>query len=419
MLSSADNQTASQSRFAGKAINFLTIQPHTYSSGELANWFEEETGAKVNVIPVSYGEITDIATGDIASGEGKFDVIEFWYPMLGYLAKKNILKDITGWWEDHSARNGADDFIPVFKDTFCVFEGSRYGIPHDGDFHLLFYNKMLFEKHALQPPGTWDEYLAISKTITDAEKGNGIYGCGIMGADIPLILIGTFLNRLAGFGGSFFDPQGNPSLNSREAVSALEHLITEMPYALPDPTTVAFDEMLEPWFSGHVAMTEFWADLGKMSDNPELSSIAHQWGVVPLPRGPLPKGRVTAPLNAGWSLGVSSSARDEELALAFLGFCLRPEVHLRICIAGGLDPVRYSTYDTPAYRECVSEELACAAQGAVVSAPIAWPTLPCWPELQEILNNTLKIAINHAKEPQQALDDAQNAWKRILNSTKN
>ncbi len=94
------------------------------------------------------------------------------------------------------------------------------------------------------PPITWEEYLAAARTITEAERGNDRYGCGIMAANIPLILIGTFLNRLAGFGGDFIDSQGRPALDSPEALAALEHLIAELPYALPDPTLVAFDEML-------------------------------------------------------------------------------------------------------------------------------------------------------------------------------
>jgi ABC-type glycerol-3-phosphate transport system substrate-binding protein len=127
---------------------------------------------------------------------------------------------------------------------------------------------------------------------------------------------------------------------------------------------------------------------------------------------------VTAPLNAGWSLGVSSVTQDEELALDFLRFCLRPEIQLRICITGGLDPVRHSTYNETSYREYVSEELACAAQSAVLSAPVSWPTLPCWPDLQNVLNKTLVKAIHYALEPRQALEEAQYAWIQILSSSK-
>jgi multiple sugar transport system substrate-binding protein len=401
-------------KYNGQTINMLTIQPHTVASNTMARWFEEETGARVSVFPVPYGDITELATQDVISGARKYDVIQYWYPMLGSLAENGVLTDITGWWDQNADELKSDDFVPVFRDTWCVSRNRRYGVPYDGDMHLLFYNKVLFKKYNLQPPKIWDEYLEVARTITEGEKGNA-YGCGIMGAKIPLILIGTFLNRLAGFGGDFFDAEGNPTINTPEAVAALEHLLAEMPYALPDLTQVAFDEMLGPWLSGRVGMVEFWADLGKMTDNPEQSKIPREWGVAPLPKGPEPKGKVAAPLNAGWSLGISVKSRNPELALEFLLFTLRPEIHLRICtINGGLDPVRWSTYDLSEYKKYVTHELASAAKVAVMSAAVPWPTIARWAELQGFLNENLSLAITRSKTPKQALDDTQAVWNRIL-----
>lgn len=398
-----------------QSINLLTIEPHTISSNTMARWFEEETGVHVNVFPVPYANITEKATLDVISGKAEYDVIQYWYPMLGSLIEKNILLDITGWWNQNAAIFNPDDIISVFGNTWCVSGNQRYGIPYDGDMHLLFYNTSLFAKYNLKPPTTWDEYLEICKIITVGERGNGVYGCGIMCARIPLILIGTFLNRLAGFGGSFFDTGGNPSINTPEAVAALEHLIAALPYAVPDPSSVAFDEMLGPWLSGQVGMVEFWADLGKMTDNPEQSAIPHLWGVVPLPKGPGPKGKVAAPLNAGWSLGISMCSRNPDLALEYLKFTLSPETHLRICtINGGPDPVRWSTYDDSVYKKFVTDELAAAAKAAVVSAAVPWPTTAKWAEFQEVLNENLFSALTKLKKPNQALDDTQAMWNRIL-----
>ncbi|MBC7224690.1 MAG: extracellular solute-binding protein, partial [Anaerolineae bacterium] len=294
--------------FEGRSINFLTIQPHTVASKELAKWFEEETGARVNVLVVPYGNVTEKAVLDVTSGAGEYDVVEYWYPMLGSLVEHGVLEDLTEWWETHAQEIQADDFVPVFREAFTTIEGRRYGIPYDGDLHLLFYNTTLFAKHNVQPPTTWDEYLEVCKTITEAEAGNDVYGCGIMGAKIPLILIGTYLNRLAGYGGSFFDEAGNPTINSPEAVAALEALVAQLPYALPDPTAVAFDELLGGWLTGRVGMAEFWTDLGQMTDNPEQSKIIGEWDVVPMPMGTGPKAKVAAPLNAGFGMGVSTLA---------------------------------------------------------------------------------------------------------------
>jgi len=406
-------------KHSGELLTWLTIQPHTAASRLLAGWFQEETGACIRIVTEPYAGISEKAIQDVQGGAGEFDVFQYWYPMLGSLVQEGILKDITGWWEEHAGEIQPDDFIPVFRDSWCLLDGRRYGVPFDGDMHLLFYNKRLFEKYHLTPPETWDDYLAAARAITEGEQGSGaygsaVYGCGIMAANIPLILIGTFLNRLAGFGGFFFDVQGRPAVNSPEAVAALEHLLAELPYALPDPTNVAFDEMLGPWMAGRVGMVEFWADLGKMTDASHQTQMAHRWGVAPLPKGPGPGGKVAAPLNAGWSLGVSTRSRHPDLALEFLRFCLRPDIVLRSGVEAGLDPARRSTYDLPEYRSCVTEELAAAAKTALHSAAVPWPTTARWPELQTILNESLFLAVTHAKSPRQALDDTQAAWVSLL-----
>jgi multiple sugar transport system substrate-binding protein len=400
--------------FDGRSINFLSIQPHTVASKEVAKWFEEETGARVNVLIVPYGNVTEKAVLDVTSGAGEYDVIEYWYPMLGSLVENGALTDVTDWWDGQAADFEADDFIPVFRDYFTSIDDVRYGVPYDGDLHIMHYNTTLFDKYGLEPPETWDDYLEACKTITEAEGADGVYGCGIMGVKVPLILIGTYLNRLCGFGGSFFDDAGNPTINSPEAVAALEALLEQAPYALPEPPAVAFDEMLGGWLTGRVGMAEFWTDLGQMTDNPEQSTIIGEWGAVPMPKGTGPKATHCAPLNAGFGLGVSPMAQDAELALEFLKFISRPDINIRAnTIVGGLDPTRWSTLDDEAYRAHVTPELADAIKAAHASA-VPWPTDALWAELQDVLNENLSLALTGEKTAQEALDDTQADWEEIL-----
>lgn len=397
----------------GNTITWLTIEPHTTSSRNLAEWFHRETGINIKITPVSYANITDVINQDIRSGKHEFDIVQYWYPMIGHLVQSGILMDITNWWAQHTEMIKPDDLIPVFRDNWCMVADRRFGIPFDGDMHLLFYNKTIFERNKLTPPVTWNEYLNAAKTITEMEKDNQIYGCGIMACDIPLILVGTFLNRAAGFGGNLFNEDNQPVVDSPENLAALSALIDQIPFALPDPSIVGFDEMLAPWIDGRVGMVEFWADLGKISDNSQ-GKISHNWGVVPLPKGHLPNGRVAAPLNAGWSLGISSQSRHIDLALDFLMYCLRPDVMLDICTSdGGPDPVRWSIYNLEVFKESVTEELAFAAKSAIQSAAVPWPTDPLWPQYQDVLHNNLYRAISLEISPQQALRDTQSVWMDI------
>jgi multiple sugar transport system substrate-binding protein len=402
-------------KFDGREINFMAGQPHQVAGRAIASWFEEETGARVNVLVIPYPNMIEKATLDVTSGAGEYDVIQYWYPGLGSLVENGVLADVTDWWDANSENFDEEDLIPAYKDTYTMIDGRRYGIPYDGDIHLMFYNTTLFDKHGISaPPATWDEYLEICKTITEAEAGSGTYGCGIMATKFPLILIGTFLNRIAGFGGEFVDQNGNPVVNSPENVAALEHLISEMPYAIPDPRAVGFDEMLGPWLTGRVAMVEFWTDLGQMTDNPEQSTIIGEWSVAPMPiQGE--KGRVAAPMNAGWGVGLSTLSDDVEVAQAFMEFMMLPSTTTRVnTIVGGLDPMRFSTYDDPAFRAHVTDTLADVALEAVVSAAVPWPTDARWWDMQEPLNENLAMALNGDKTAQQALDDTQAIWETIL-----
>lgn len=399
--------------YEGRSINFLTIQPHSVASREIAKWFEEETGARVNVLVVPYANVTEKAVLDVTSGAGEYDVMEYWYPMLGSLVDNGVLVDVTDWWDQRADEFEADDFIPVYRDVFTMVDGRRYGIPSDGDLHLLWYNTTIFDEYGLAPPETWAEYEESCQTITEAGASEELYGCAIMGAKVPLILIGTYLNRLGTFGGYFFDADGNPTINSPEAVAALEALISQSEYALPEPAAVAFDEALGGWLTGKVAMVEFWTDLGQMTDNPEQSKIIGEWGVVPLPKGG-PDGRHVAVNNAGFGMGVSTIAQDQELALEFLRFNARPDINVRAnTIVGGLDPTRWSTLDDPEYREHVTPELADAIKAAH-EADVPWPTDPQWAELQEVLNENLSLALTGSKTAEEALNDTQADWEQIL-----
>ena len=97
-------------------------------------------------------------------------------------------------------------------------------------------------------------------------------------------------------------------------------------------------------------MVEFWTDLPGMTDDPESSSIVGKWGVGPLPMGTGDKAKVVASVNAGFAVGVSANAPHPDAAVEFLNFIARPDVAARYnTVVGGIDPVRYSTLEDPAY----------------------------------------------------------------------
>ena len=406
----------SQSKdFSGQKITFLVVSPHVAGAEKLSDWFNEETGAVVQIVEVSYADLLTEILQDQAMTTSQFDVVEIWYPDIGTLVQEEALVDLTDFILQNEAVIQPGDFISELYDPYTLVEDKRWAIPWDGDTHILFYRKSLLEKYNLTPPKTWDDYLAVAQTITEKEQSNGIYGSAIMGANTPIIVVSSFLNRLGGYGGDLLDDKGQPVINSPEAIAALTNMIEQAKYALPTPSETDFQVSRDAFLTGKVAMVEQWTDIGIMAEDPAQSTIQGDWGAIQMPMGSGAKARHAPALNAGFSLGISSHAPNLEIAQAFVLFAARPDIMQRINFTnGGVDPTRVSILTSEEYQQH-APEVSAAAQAALNGAT-AWPSIPKTPELMEILSSNLVIALEGKKSPQQALDDTQASWEKILSS---
>lgn len=397
----------------GQKITYVAITPHIQAAKALADWFKEETGAVVQIAEVPYGEVLGQTLEDISSSTPQYDVVTIWYPTLGALMEADALVDLTEFISENEASIQPNDFITSIYDPYTLYDGKRWGIPFDGDTHVLFYRTSLLEKHNLTPPETWDDYLQIAQTITAEEGSNGIYGSAIMANSAPILIGSSFLNRLGGYGGQLFDSEGRPSINSPEAVAALTAMVEEAEYALPTPLETDFDVARDAFLTGKVAMVEQWTDIGVMAEDVNQSTIQGDWGVVQMPMGSGDKARHAPALNAGFSLGLSSKAPNPDVAREFLRFVARPDIAVRLStINGGVDPTRVSVLTSDEYQQ-FAPEVSAAAQAALEGAT-AWPTDPEMGELMDALVAGLVAALEGGKSPQQALDDAQAQWEEIV-----
>src|SRR6266536_242657 len=200
----------------GPTLSFLSIQPHERAARQLASDFQVATGAFVRVTIVPYDQIRSKAIVDVQSGAAKYDVFDYWYTTVGELAHQGVLSDLT---ELIAASPDieADDFISSIYDPYTLVDGKRYGLPFDGDSHVLFYNQDLLARSGFGgPPGTWEQYVQMARKITD-DNGNGssgVYGAVLPAQAAPIIIGSAFANRLAGYGGHFLDGDGRPALDS-------------------------------------------------------------------------------------------------------------------------------------------------------------------------------------------------------------
>lgn len=409
---SPSNPPSGPGRFNGRTIKVMMIQPHALAGKILAQDFQTLTGARVDIVDVPYDQIQQKATLDVQSGANQFDVFDYWHVSVGALAKDHILEDLT----DFIAKDpdiNPKDYIASIYDSYTFYQGRRWGLPFDGDSHMLFYNLEIFGRHGLKAPNTWDEYTEAAHTITEAESKSGIYGCAILGRQDPIDIGSSYTNRLAGFGGSYLSPSGQPTLNSDAAIAAAGAMLQAAPHALPTPLTTGFDQALPAFLSGKVAMIEFWSDLGVYSQDPKGSKIIDKWDVVQLPVG----GKNTvhrSALDAGFGMGVSAGSKNKDVARQFVKFACSKTENLKLITTtgSGIDPTHISTLESDQYKTFAPKIQKAAT--ASLNGALDWPTVPVAPTLMQKLADQLALMLQGKKTPEQAIADAQAAWKQTL-----
>ncbi len=400
--------------FVGKRLTHLTITSHRIAAESLAKWFREETGAVIEVQVVDYGQIRARTAADQQSERPQFDVFIVYYRDLPFLVEQRAFADLTDYIATNRQSIDTEDFIADHYDAYTLYRGRRWALPFDGDTHVLFYRKSLLGKHGLAPPETWDDYLQVSKTITEAEKQHGIYGSAIMLTPVSILTISSFMNRLVAHGGDLLSADNVPMLNTPEAHMALAGLVEQARYALPTPLETDFDVSRLAFLTGRVAMVEQWTDIGVMAEDARQSSIRGDWGAVHIPTGSGPKARRAAAMNAGFSLAVAKNARDPELARAFVHFATRRDILLRLNLIpnSGCDPVRLSTLHAQEYKDFAPD--VSRAKMVSLEQLVSWPRLPEAPELMDELTNYVRRAVAGTLSPEQALAQAQARWEEIL-----
>jgi len=398
-------------RFEGVTLKLLVNQPHVTSFRDiLAPAWNRETGGVLEVTAAPYDQLTSKQILDVQSGTGEFDVFDYFYFGLGDLIDAGALVDLTDWIDKNSRQIGVDGYLPSVYDPYTLLDGRRWGLPYDGDVHILFYNAELLERHGLEPPTTWDEYDEIAAKITRDSRG-AAYGAIVSGQQVPMILGCSYINRLTGYGGDLVDADGKPQLTSDASIAALQHLVDVAPVALPTPLQIGFDQANQAFLSGQGALLDTWTDMALRAEDPTASKIVGRWGAVSLPVGGANRTPRTA-LDAGFGLGISTASKNPEAAAAFINWATAAPQNLAVSstAGAGIDPVRGEVLDSDGYAEVVTKAVEPIREG-LHGDPLVWPKAKGAPKLLQDLVDQLALAIAGTQTVEQSLENAQNAWE--------
>ncbi|MDX2160346.1 MAG: extracellular solute-binding protein [bacterium] len=377
----ATSAVFAQDQYAGVTIDVLTFTGPQIAEPlqRHAPAFAAMTGATINVVTVPFADLYQSILTDQATGTNSYEAFVFAPQWMGDYIVPGYLENLSPFVEADEAL-AWEDVGQFFREFSSTYEGSVYTIPLDGDFHMVYYRIDVLEQLGLEPPRTWDEYLAIAEAANGQDmNGDGVgdYGSCIakkraeQGYWFISSIASGFIQTQGTSQGGFFDSETlQPLVNNPGFIRALEIYKATNAFGPADELNIGVGDTRGLWVAGRCALTLDWGDIGSLAVS-EGSMVNGLTGAVILPGSTEVLDRATntlvpcdettcpfaidgvnhAPFAAfgGWSGGVSAAADPlvKEAAYAYLSYVSQPaQSNIDVTIgATGFNPYRISQFE--------------------------------------------------------------------------
>jgi multiple sugar transport system substrate-binding protein len=381
LMTTAMGAIAHAGQFDGVTVNIMTFTGPQIAEPlqRHAPEFEKLTGAKVNVITVPFSDLYTKLLTDWSSGTNSVDAAVIAPQWMGDYISGGFLEDLS----DRVTKDkdlAWDDIGPFFRDFSAKFNGKTYLIPLDGDFHMIYYRTDVFKDAGLQPPQTWEDYVADAKALNGKDmNGDGTPDYGSCISKKRNAQAYWFITSIAGgmiqskgtAQGAFFDPRDMKGLVNNEAFAkALDIYKETTQYGPPNEINLDVGDTRGLFTSGRCALSMDWGDIGPLAADPASSKVVDKVGAAVLPGSKEVLNRDNGKLEActkdscpyavdgvnhapfasfgGWSGGINAHAADKvkDAAFAFLAYVSAPaQSNVDVTIGKtGFNPYRTSQF---------------------------------------------------------------------------
>jgi multiple sugar transport system substrate-binding protein len=299
-------------------------------------------------------------------------------------------------------------YLPVYAGSNLI-DGKLIALPAFADALFLYYRKDLLEKHALQPPTTWDELAASATKIQAAEGDPELQGISFQGKPIEGAVC-TFLVPYWSAGGSLNDAEGGFAFDQAAAEKSFglwRRLIAEG-VAKRNVAEVATDDTRKEFQAGKAVFAVLWAYGWSHFQTDADSAVQGKVGVVRLPAF---AGGESATCIGGWQWAISAFSDEKEEAAKLVRFLAGPDGVRHLALAASNLPVLPALYEDP---EILAANPWFADARAVVESARARPKSPRYPEVSETIRTNVNAVLAGVKEPEDAIAEMKARLARTL-----
>jgi multiple sugar transport system substrate-binding protein len=445
--------------FEGITVNVLSFAGPQVTEPLLRRGpdFEALTGANIEVTTVPFAELYTSILTDQTTGTNSYHAFVMSPQWNADFVAAGILEDLS----ERVANDPDiqwDDIAPFFRNYIATYNDNIYVIPLDGDFHMIYYRTDVFEAAGIEPPKTWEDYLAAAAQFNGQDLNDD--GEADYGSCIPKMRQGQSFWWIIDFASARLQSQGtgqglffdldtfDPLFGPNPAfLKALELFNETTQYGPADELTIDLNSTRDLFLTGRCALTMDWGDIGSLSIDPERSTMQDKVGTVVVPGSTEVLDRATgemvpcdattcphaidgvnyAPFAAfgGWGGGVSAAADPavQEAAYAFFSYLNQPaQSNVDVTIgASGYNPYRLSQFESldhwvaAGFSEAAAANYLGAIQGSLSSENMVLDlSIPSTNRyLQVVLDTTVSQYLAGELSAEEAAQQIYDGWNEI------
>ncbi|MGR3467783.1 MAG: ABC transporter substrate-binding protein [Shimia sp.] len=397
-------------------VNF-PAHPHYNAAMEVLPEFTAQTGIEVEVDMLPYLDMRERQTLELALDEGAYDLISYVVFSKADYVFADQLENLAKYFMNPALANpayDAEDLIDGYVQNIGVAggekgylpgpTGSLYGLPYGSETSVLYYRTDIFEKHDLDVPETYDEFLELACLIPELEPGmGGVASRAASGHQASH----AFLLHLAPLGGRVFDDNWRPRINDAQGVEAAEALKTIVDCGPEGSSNFGPAEAANAFAQGQAAMyLDSIAFAGTFEDESRSQVVGNVgWAAHPC-------GEICASQTGGFGIAIPKNAENKEAAFLLAQWLTSKEGDLLTAMAGG-NPSRFSTYENA---ELNAEYPWSATFGqALEDADPDWrPIIPAWGRINADIGTTLSQVLTEDLDIQEALDGVAERTEALM-----
>jgi multiple sugar transport system substrate-binding protein len=324
-------------------LNFYSHPDKNGTLRESIQAFEaKNTKIKINLIelPDNTNEKFEIIRTQLAKKDGSIDVIDSDVTWPAIFVASKWIEPLDKYFSETELSEHFESSIEAAK-----INGKLYGIPYRYDSGLIFYRKDLLEKYGFNPPESFDELLAIAKTITANEKN--LYGYAGSWKNFEGLTCNYIEFLWASGGDIHIDKTGSIQFDQKEGYTALKtmsDLLYKHKIAPLDAINYSSGDLRTSFADGNLLFMRDWP-AGWAVVNAENSKVHSLVGAMPIPK--LHEKATSSGAYGGWQYMIAKDSKHKSAAVKFLKFMSSAEEQKRSFLNYSYLPSKRQLYYDP------------------------------------------------------------------------